>query len=156
MKLELLLAGCVLILTSCSTNNIANNLNIKVNEGELLKEKWHNLERFPARYPKAAAMSNKMGCATVEYVITSDYKIKNLTVIEVSDKVFSKNAKKAIRQWKWSELQLGLIDSPKNTQTRFNFCIESKGVSCEEVIKQFSCSGADSLDSIGSIRKRSH
>ena len=127
---------------------------IEVSEGELLKTQWSALKRFSAKYPIKAAKKRKAGCATVEYVITPSYQIKNIVVTERSDRVFIKSSKKAVYQWKWKDLPKGLIKSPIKTRTRFDYCVESIDKSCDEVIKSFSCSGTDSISSIGSIVKR--
>ena len=144
------------ILVGCLSNpeNESDYSGLVLSDGELLKDKWNNLNRFAARYPLAAAKTSMSGCATVEYVITPDYKIRNVVVINASDGVFSKNSKKVISNWKWSELPKGLINSAIKTQTRFDFCVESEGASCAEVIKSFSCEGADSISPIGTLVRR--
>ncbi len=126
-----------------------------VSDGELLKGKWKSLKRFSARYPLASAKASKSGCVTVEYVITPEYKIKNLVVTDASNKDFSRNSKDVILKWKWSEISKGLLSSAIKTQTRFDFCVESEGQPCAEVIAHFSCAGTDIISSIGTkIRRR--
>lgn len=147
----------ILVLAGCATNNVEQkqHASLPVVEGELLKEKWQLLNRFPARYPFAAAVSNKTGCATVEYVITPDYEIENIHVKKTTDRVFNKASKKAVLNWNWSELPKGLLSTAIKTQTHFKFCIESNENPCEKVIEKLSCTGKDSISSIGTLVKRS-
>jgi len=153
---KLILAIGLLTLVGCSSKpqNEQSLSALGLSDGELLKDKWKDLNRFAARYPLSAAKSGKAGCATVEYVITPEYEIRDIVVVNVSDKVFSKSSKSVISNWKWSDLPKGLIASAVKTRTRFDFCVESKGASCAEVIKSFSCEGVDSISSLGTIVRR--
>jgi len=147
----IVLAGCTLM-----SENKIDYSNLKVSDGEMLKDKWKDLSRFPARYPLASAKSSRAGCVTVEYVITPDYNVENIVVTDFSNKDFSNNSKDVISKWKWSEMPKGLLTTAIKTQTRFDFCVESEGLSCADVIDSFSCVGTDTISSIGTkIRRRS-
>lgn len=154
MSLKLIITGCFLVLTGCTSTYHIQNTDVNMIDGELLQPKWQDLQRTAARYPMAAAMKSKAGCATIEYVITPSYKITNVVVTESSDRVFVRNSKKALYNWKWTNVPQGLIESPIKTRTRFDFCVESNELSCDEVIKNFSCAGTDSISSIGTLVKR--
>jgi len=153
---KIILAIGFLILVGCvsTPENKPDYSSLALSDGELLKDKWKDLNRYAARYPLAAAKSSKTGCATVEYVITPEYEIRDVVVTNASDKVFSKNSKNVISNWKWSKLPKGILSSAVKTQTRFDFCVESENISCTEAIESFSCAGADSISSIGALVKR--
>ena len=145
----LLLSGCV-----SAPQKSEDYSKLALSDGELLQDKWQGLNRTAAIYPLQAAQSRTSGCATVEYVITPEYQIRNLIVTEASNRVFNKSAKAVVSRWDWSGLPKGLLSAPVKTQTRFNYCIESEDISCAEVMERFSCSGDDSLAAIGSIVKQ--
>ena len=79
---------------------------LSVTHNEIQSSKWSQLNRFPARYPKQAVMKSIEGCATIEYVITPQNEVKDITVIASTNKYFSKAAEGVIKNWKWSDFRV--------------------------------------------------
>ncbi|PKG84280.1 hypothetical protein CXF85_08740 [Colwellia sp. 75C3] len=145
-----------LVLVGCKTTPTEQYLNLQLTEAELLSEKWRKLERFPPLYPIEDARAGKEGCASVEYVITPDYEIKDIKVVSSTSKYFAKQAKLNIKKWKWSELPKGILKESIKTNTQFQFCLETGDGHCLEnsSYENSQCSGEDSIYSIGQRIKR--
>lgn len=139
----LVMAGCA----TTSTNNEYPNL--AVVDNELGKSKWEQLERFPARYPQHAVINSQQGCATVEYVITPNNEIKDISVVKSTNSHFASVAKDVVNRWKWSELPKNVIAEPVKTQTRFDFCFNAGTQNCELPNAEYACPGEDVIYSRG-------
>ncbi|WP_158681394.1 energy transducer TonB [Pseudoalteromonas sp. T1lg88] len=141
----------ILPLVGCKTTLTEQDQDIKLTEAELLSEKWNNLERFPPLYPIEDARAGKEGCASIEYVITPDYEIKDIKVVSSTSRHFAKQAKLNVQKWKWSELPEGLIQEPIKTNTQFQFCLETGDGHCSEKksFENSQCEGEDLIKSIG-------
>ena len=143
-----------LILLGCKATDSATQQSfehLSVVQGEILDQKWSNLKRFPPLYPIEEARASNEGCATVEYVVTPNYEIEDIKVVQSTSKYFAKEAKKNVAKWKWGNLPKGIIKDPIKTQTRFEFCLEQGDGHCSELnlseITQ--CSGSDVIASVG-------
>ncbi|RTE86916.1 MULTISPECIES: TonB family protein [Gammaproteobacteria] len=133
---------------SASANNDAYTA-MEMTPRELLKSKWGDLLRFPARYPEQAAMRSVNGCATVEYVITPENEVTHIQIVAESARYFGQAAEDVIQNWAWQQLPQGIISEPVKTQTRFDFCVESDEQPCSRVTQTFTCPGEDIIQSIG-------
>jgi len=127
---------------------------LSVTHNEIQSSKWSQLNRFPARYPKQAVMKSIEGCATIEYVITPQNEVKDITVIASTNKYFSKAAEGVIKNWKWSDLPKSIRTQPVKTQTRFDFCFDKPNQPCELITPKYSCPSEDIIYSTGSVIKR--
>lgn len=139
----------ILTISGCASTTQNEYPNLGVTDNELAKSKWSELKRFPARYPKQAIMKSLEGCATVEYVITPDNKLKDVTVVESTNKYFSMAAKEVVGNWKWGELPKNIVSEPVKTQTRFNFCFDKENKPCSAIEPKYSCPGEDVMHSRG-------
>jgi len=126
---------------------------LSVTHNEMNSNKWSQLKRFQARYPIQTVKKSIEGCATIEYVVTPENEIKDITVISSTNRYFSKAAKDVIQNWNWSELPHGIVSKPVKTQTRFDFCFDKPNKSCAEIKPAYSCPGEDIIFSTGSIIK---
>jgi len=150
IKSHLVLGVFAAMVSGCASTNIANDYtNLPVTQNALQGAEWSALERFPARYPESAALNAEQGCATVEYVITPDNEVKEITVITATDKKFGIEAAKVIKNWKWSELPKGLITQAVKTQTRFDFCFDKPNQSCTTITPEYSCPSDDVIYATG-------
>lgn len=124
---------------------------LPVTDGILTKAEWQGFQRAEARYPIEGAREGKDGCATLEYVITPDYKITDVRIIAATAGPFAREALSAMQKWSIDTRQVGPISEPIKTQTRFEFCLENKAGRCalEQLYQRSSCSGTDVLPSIG-------
>jgi len=139
-----------LVISGCaSKKTISEYPNLPVTDNELAESKWADLERFPARYPKQAAINSLEGCATVEYVITPDNEIKDIVVAESTNRHFSLAAKDVVGNWNWSALPKSIITEPVKTQTRFDFCFDKANQPCSTIEPEYSCPGKDIIYSRG-------
>jgi TonB family protein len=138
-----MVGGCV------STKMEKEYLDLSVTQNEVQSSKWSQLNRFPPRYPKQAAIKSIEGCATIEYVITPQNEVKNITVIASTNKLFSKAAVDVIKHWKWSELPKGTLTQPVKTQTRFDFCFDKPNQLCSSITLHYSCPSEDIIYSTG-------
>ncbi|KFZ30414.1 hypothetical protein IDSA_10125 [Pseudidiomarina salinarum] len=150
----LILALASLFLFACQSQAPSKDYkvgNLNTVEGLLTGPEWADLQRFPPRYPVEEALSGTEGCATVEYVITPDYTVQDISVIESTSKEFAAAAKENIEKWKWSELPAGRLQEPVRTQTRFEFCLEEFAGKCaeEKLANNSQCTGADVVASVG-------
>lgn len=141
----------VLVVSACASTTPTTNEypNLPVTDNALAQSKWAELKRFPARYPRQAVINSQEGCATVEYVITPDNEIKDVAVVESTNKHFSAAAKDVITNWKWNELPKNTISEPVKTQTRFDFCFDRDNQACSTVEPEYSCPGDDIIYSRG-------
>ena len=146
----------VLILVGCKSTPTEQYLDLQITEAELLSKKWENLERLLPLYPIKYARAGKEGCATVEYVITPSYEIKDIKVVSSTSKGFAKQAEFSIKKWKWSKLDKGLLQEPIKTSTQFQFCLESSDAHCakKSFLQNNQCTGKDVIYLIGSEIKR--
>ncbi|RTR36929.1 hypothetical protein EKG38_21760 [Shewanella canadensis] len=146
-----------LALVGCKTTPTEQYQDLQLTEAELLSEKWEKLERFPPLYPIEDARAGKEGCASVEYVITQGYEIRDIKVVSSTSKHFAKQAKLNVKKWKWSELSKGIVQEPIKTNTQFQFCLETGDGHCSEKdsFENSQCSGEDVIYSIGYRVKRS-
>jgi len=94
-------------------------------------------------------MKSIEGCATIEYVITPQNEVKDITVIASTNKHFSKAAEDVIKNWKWSELPKNIITHPVKTQTRFDFCFDKPNQPCSTITPKYSCPSKDIIYSTG-------
>ena len=94
-------------------------------------------------------MESTEGCATLEYVITPQNEVKEVTVITSTNKHFSKAAKNVIRNWKWSDLPKNIITESVKTQTRFDFCFDKPNQPCSSITPKYSCPSEDIIYSAG-------
>lgn len=133
---------------------------LPVNDAELLKPQWQLLKRFEPRYPVEEAIKGRNGCATVEYVITPDYQIKDLRVITATSQHFAKESMAQVRRWRWQELPAGILQAPVKTSSRFEYCVSGKIGPEDEcnraLMKQNAqCTGSDVQTTVGyRIRKK--
>lgn len=145
------------ILAGCGSTPTEQYPYLPLTQAELLSKKWENLERLPPLYPIEDAIRGREGCASIEYVITPDYEIRDIKVVASSGKHFAKQARLNVKQWKWSELPKGIALEPIKTSTQFQFCLETGDGHCSELrtFEESQCSGADVVYSIGYRIKRS-
>ena len=146
----------ILALVGCNTAPTEQYNNLPLTEAELLSKKWESLERFPPLYPIEDARAGKEGCASVEYIITPNYEIKDIKVVAASSKYFAKQAKLNVAKWKWSKLPQGILQGPIKTNTQFQFCLETGDGHCSEksYFENSQCSGEDAIYSIAYRVKR--
>lgn len=146
----------IIALASCKATTTEQYPDLPLIEGELLSSKWEALERFPPLFPIENALAGKEGCASVEYVITKNNEIKDIKVVNSTNKYFAKQAKLTIQTWNWSELPKGIIDSPIKTNTQFEYCLESGDGHCKnkDSFVNTECKGKDTLYSIAYKVKR--
>lgn len=143
--------AAVAALAGCNTTPTGQYQNISLTEAELLSEKWLSLQRFPPLYPIEEAVDGTEGCATVEYVITPDYDIKDIKVVSSTSKHFSKQAIANVKKWKWADLPEGIVTAPVKTMTQFQFCMETGDGHCAaaKLKANSQCKGKDAIYSIG-------
>lgn len=152
MKCPLITLLGLWALTACNSTPTLNHTSLPLTEAELLSGKWQKLQRKEPRYPLESAIAGNEGCATVEYVITADYAIEDIKVLESSNRYFAKQAKKSIARWNWSQLDKGIISTPVKTRTRFEFCIDNENdnhCSAATLITNATCSGKDVITAVG-------
>ncbi len=150
--------------TPATTETAATNSSLyaalPVTDAELLKPQWQLLKRFEPRYPIEEAIKGRNGCATVEYVITPDYQIKDLRVLKATSKDFAAESLTQVKRWRWQELPAGILQTPVKTSTRFEYCVSSKvgpDDECDRALMQQNtvCTGTDVQTSVGyRIRKK--
>ena len=134
--------------------NAAQYAALQMSDGELLKPQWQALKRFEPRYPIEEAIKGNHGCATVEYVITPDYQIKDLRVVTATSTYFAKESMTQVKRWRWLELPAGILPAPVKTTSRFEYCLSGKegpDNECDRgrMSQNTECSGADVQTSIG-------
>lgn len=148
------------VATEAAATNTSLYAALPVTDAELLKPQWQLLKRFEPRYPIEEAIKGRNGCATVEYVITPDYQIKDLRVVSATSKHFAKESLTQVKRWRWQELPAGLLHTPLKTSTRFEYCVSSKvgpDDECDRALMQQNteCTGTDVQTSVGyRIRKK--
>ena len=152
MKNNISILIITLIVSGCASTKVEpakeySDLSITYNE--IKSSKWDQLNRFSARYPIKAVKKSIEGCATIEYVITPQNEIKDMTVIASTSKHFSKAAEDVIKSWKWSELPKNIISQPIKTQTRFDFCFDKPDKPCSIITPKYSCPSEDIIFSTG-------
>ncbi|MEC4727556.1 energy transducer TonB [Shewanella sp. D64] len=147
----------IIILAGCESTPTEQYPLLPLIQAELLSKNWEDLERIPPLYLIEDAIRGNEGCASIEYVITPDYDIRDIKVIASSGKYFAKAASLNVKQWKWSELPKGIALEPIKTSTQFQFCLETGDGHCSELrtFEESQCSGADVIYSIGYRIKRS-
>jgi len=57
--------------------------------------------RIPPQYPREAAVAGKEGVVTVRFTITEDGSVEDPVVVTSSDRVFNREALRAILRWKF-------------------------------------------------------
>ncbi len=75
-------------------------------------------------YPQQRAIKRTEGCATVEYVVSTENKILKADVIASSHKDFSKASIKAIKQWPWDKVPSNSLFETIKTRNTFYYCID--------------------------------
>jgi len=139
-----------LFAVGCSSTKQDNKYpDVSVKQQEFNPSQLAELNRFPARYPERAAFNSIEGCATVEYVVTTNNEVAEIKVISTTEQQFAIEAAKVINKWKWSSLPKGMINEPVKIQTRFEFCLEQPNQSCETKAANSSCPGDDIIFSKG-------
>lgn len=142
------LAGC----SSTSSEYNSTYDNLPVVENLLASPQWSRLKRIDPMYPVNQAKKGQSGCATVEYVITPDYQIANIKVVDTDGKTFGKEAEKVIERWNWEDLNKGILTQAIKTQTRFEFCLpDDKDCSISSLVASTECRGDDVVTVVGSI-----
>ncbi|MDO6712784.1 energy transducer TonB [Aliiglaciecola sp. 2_MG-2023] len=150
MKNSIVILITTLIVGGCASTKVEKEYSdLSVTQNEIQSSKWSQLNRFPPRYPKQAAIKSIEGCATVEYVITPQNEVKDITVIASTSKQFSKAAVNVIKNWKWSELPKNILTQPVKTQTRFDFCFDKPNQPCSTITPNYSCPSDDIIYSTG-------
>ena len=150
MKNSIVILITTLIVGGCASTKVEKEYSdLSVTQNEIQSSKWSQLNRFPPRYPKKAAIKSIEGCATVEYVITPQNEVKDITVIASTSKPFSKAAVNVIKNWKWSELPKSILTQPVKTQTRFDFCFDRPNQPCSTITPNYSCPSDDIIYSTG-------
>lgn len=150
MKNSIVILVTTLIVGGCASTIMEKEYaDLSVTQNEIQSSKWNQLNRFPARYPKQAVIKSIEGCATVEYVITPQNEVKDITVIASTSKLFSKAAVDVIKKWKWSELPKSILPQPVKTQTRFDFCFDKPNQPCSSITPNYSCPSEDTIYSTG-------
>lgn len=141
----------MLVLVGCKTTPNEQHQNLPLSEAKLLSSDWKNLQRFPPLYPIEEARKGNEGCATLEYVVTADYEITDIKVVESTSKHFAKQARLNVNRWKWSELPKGIITEPIKTNTQFQYCLETGDGHCSDMgsLENNQCSGKDVIYSVG-------
>lgn len=140
----------IFIMGGCASTKVEKEYShLSVTRNEIQSSKWSKLNRFPARYPKQAVIKSIEGCATIEYVITPQNEIKDITVIASTSKHFSKAAENVIKKWKWSDLPKNILTQPIKTQTRFDFCFDKPNQSCSSLTPSYTCPSEDIIYSTG-------
>lgn len=119
-----------------------------------MAKEWQELERFPPRFPTSHAIKGEGGCATIEYLVSSDNAISNIQVVDSTSKQFAKQAKINVKKWNWSALPKGITSAPLKTQTQFKFCVDAGGGRCDKTPKVAQCSGDDVIYAMGYRIKR--
>lgn len=129
---------------------------LEVIQGEMASNKWQPLARFSPRYPIVEAKARREGCATIEYVITPQYDILDIKVVDATSRYFGKESQNVLSKWDWSTLPKDILVSPIKTQTRFEFCLEDGNGRCSapKLAARTQCSGSDVVSSVGSIIKK--
>lgn len=152
MKAKLTLCSALLTLTACQTTPSAMQYpELRVTDGLLATAQWQALSRVEPMYPIEAARDGKMGCATLEYVITPDYQITDVRIVETTARYFAREAEKSLQKWQWQSMPAGLISTAVKTQTRFEFCLENQEGRCaaEQLANHNVCSGTDVMPVVG-------
>ena len=145
----------LLFVTACTT--VPDNYqftDLQVSHNAINSNKFDQLIRFPARYPVKAARNSIEGCATIEYVVTPNYEIKDIKVVSSTKSYFAESAKKVIRKWNWSDLPTNELEEPIKTQTKFEFCLDKPNSPCSTRAVSKVCPGEDIIYTTGSLIKR--
>ncbi|MCL2913234.1 energy transducer TonB [Shewanella corallii] len=148
----------LLTLTACQSTGSASHseyAGLALTEGEMTKAKWKQLVRKEPRYPIAEAKARRSGCATLEYVVTPDYQITEIEVVDASRSKFAKSARQSIADWQWQQVPAGNLEQPIKTQTRFEFCVEEVKGECSEarLLANTQCRGEDMVSAVGTLIK---
>ena len=150
MKNSIIILITTLIVGGCASTKVEKECpDLSVTQNEIQSSKWNKLNRFPPMYPKQAVINSIEGCATVEYVITPQNEVKDITVIASTNKQFSKAAVAVIKNWKWLELPKSILTQPVKTQTRFDFCFDKPNQPCSSITPNYSCPSEDIIYSTG-------
>lgn len=152
MKGKLIILTALITLTACQTTPTAVQYpELSVTDGLMTTVQWQALPRVEPAYPIEAARDGKEGCATLEYVITPDYQITDVRIVETTARYFAREAQKSLPRWQWQSMPAGLISTAVKTQTRFEFCLENKEGRCapEQLAERNACSGTDVLPVVG-------
>lgn len=148
------------VTTEAAATNTSLYAALPVNDAELLKPQWQLLKRFEPRYPVEEAIKGRNGCATVEYVITPDYQIKDLRVLKATSKDFAAESMAQVKRWRWRELPAGILQTPVKTTSRFEYCVSSKvgpDDECDRALmkQNTECTGSDVQTTVGyRLRKK--
>jgi TonB family protein len=140
-----IMSGCV----STNVETVKEYPNLSVTHNEIQSSKWRQLNRFSAKYPIQTVKKSIEGCATIEYVITPENEVKDITVIASTNQYFSKAAQDVIRKWQWSVLPKNILSQAIKTQTRFDFCFDKPNQPCAAISPTYSCPGEDIIYSTG-------
>lgn len=150
MKAFLTVLITIVIISGCTATKVENKYSsLALTDNAIQSPKWQNLDRFSARYPKQAVIKAIEGCATIEYVITPENEIKDITVIASTNKHFAKAAAAVINKWHWSALPKSIISEAVKTQTRFDFCFDQPNQPCSTITPKYSCPSDDIIYSTG-------
>jgi TonB family protein len=145
----------VIAVAGCSSTSSQYNSaydSLPVTDNLLASQQWSGLKRFAPMYPVDQAKKGQSGCATVEYVITPDYQITNIKIVDTDGKTFGKEAEKVIQRWHWEDLNKGMLTQAIKTQTRFEFCLpDDKDCSTSSLVPSTECRGGDVITVVGSI-----
>ena len=161
LTLSVLLAGLVACSsTSDSAKSVSTNIDdakydsLQAYNDLMTTKQISGMHIFAARYPISAAKKSLEGCSTIQYVITEDLSIANIKVISTSNKDFAAAAVTNVKRAKFEDFKLANQALPIKLQTRFDFCLQEDGVTCQEKAETKVCKGTDTIYSIGSkIRK---
>jgi len=153
-----IITAILVLLTACgaTTKQSSQPYNdLSISSGSDASIIRSHLNRFPPKYPLKEASSGVQGCATIEYVLTANRKITDVSVIDATNKNFAKEAKKVVTKWDWNSLGTNTFETPIKLQTRFEFCLDDGHGSCNisKLMKHSACSGEDVIGSIGYLFK---
>lgn len=150
-----LVFSLALFAVGCKSTPTEPQPTLALTDALLLEQQWQQLERFPPMYPMEAAVAGKEGCATIEYVITPNYKITDISVVAASSPSFAQEAKINVNRWKWSALPQNILSAPVKTQTQFQYCLETGDGHCKSahLAANNQCYGKDVIYAIGQKMK---
>lgn len=147
----------MVLLAGCSSNQSSEQFSdLPLTEAALRAPEWRSLQRYEALYPVDEARAGNSGCATVEYVITPDYRITDVKTTHSTSRHFAQQARQAITRLNFANVASGILTEPVKTRTRFEFCLQNNDGDCAVSMLQQErhCQGTDAFFSIGSRVKR--
>ncbi|MCF6442986.1 energy transducer TonB [Pseudoalteromonas luteoviolacea] len=120
----------VLSLLGCSSSmdieNTENSNVMDLTKSKLLVEKyWENTKRVAPLYPVRAAKKGISGCVEFEIVISSKGQVSEYEVIKsIPEGIFNVEARKALKEFKWTQTKDNLIAQPVRTTLQLDFSVE--------------------------------